>query len=42
MDDKYYAVFIVALLGLFGAAFILLLIIDKLNVVKNISKKMGE
>jgi hypothetical protein len=39
---KYYAVFIVSLLGLFGAAFIFLLIMDKLNVVKNISKKMGE
>ena len=39
---KYYAVFIVSLLGLFGAAFILLLIMDMLNVVINISKKMGE
>ena len=37
---KYYAVFIVSLLGLLAAAFVLLLVIDKLNIVGGVKKKM--
>ncbi|HEY4149016.1 MAG TPA: DUF4349 domain-containing protein [Chitinophagaceae bacterium] len=38
---KYYAMFILSLLGLLGASFILLLLIDKLNIIGKISKKIG-
>ncbi len=37
---KYYAMLIVSLLGLLGAAFVLLLVIDRLNVIGGVKKKM--
>ena len=39
---KYYAVLVFSLLGICCVAFILLLIVDKLNILKNISKKLNE
>jgi hypothetical protein len=39
---KYYAVLVFTILGICCVTFILLLIVDKLNVLKNISKKLNE
>ena len=39
---KYYAILIFTLLGLVAALFILLLLIDKLKVIKMVTNKLDE